>query len=51
MSSTLVFEAYTYDFLLLMESVDLLIFNLDRPGERVDLGALGATDMKYDKTH
>jgi len=51
MFSTLVFETYVYDFLLLMGSINLLMFNLTRPGEEVDLKALGATGMKYDKTH
>ena len=51
MSSVLVFEAYVYDFLLLMRLVDLLMFNLARLGEGVDLGALGATGVKYDEIY
>ena len=43
MSSILVFKAYIYDFLLLIGSVNLLIFNLAGLREEVDLGALGAT--------
>ena len=50
-SSTLVYEACVYNFLLLMGSVNLLMFNLARLGEEVDLKALGATGIKYDKTH
>jgi len=51
MSFTLVFKAYTYNFLLLMGLVNLLMFNIARPGDRVDLGALRATGMKHNETH
>jgi len=51
MSLTLVFEAYAYNFLLLMGSVNLLMFNLAGLEEGVDLGALGATGVKCDETH
>ena len=51
MSLTLVFEAYVYDFLLLIGLVNLLMFNLARLGERVDLEALEATSMKCNEMH
>lgn len=51
MFSTLVFKAYAYNFLLLMGLVNLLMFNLARLGDGVDLGALEATGVKHDKIH
>ena len=51
MSSILIFKAYIYDFLLLIETADLLLFSLAGLGEGVDLGALEATKVKYDMTY
>jgi len=51
MSSTLVFEVCTYNFLLLMRSVNLLMFNLAGLEEEVDLRAFSATGMKCNETH
>lgn len=50
-SSILVFKACVYNFLFLMGSVDLLMFNLARLGDGVDLGTLETTSVKCDKTH
>jgi len=50
-SSILVFKVCVYNFLFLMGSVDLLMFNLARLGDGVDLGTWEATSVKYDETH
>jgi len=50
MSSMLIFEAYVYDFLLLIDKVDLLLFNFARSGGGFDLESLETTGeflMKY----
>ena len=54
MSSMLIFEAYVYDFLLLIGKVDLLLFNFARSGGGFDLGSLGTTGeflIKYKDMH
>ena len=50
-SSILVFKAYVYNFLFLIGSVDLLMFNLARLGDEVDLGTLETTGVKCDETY
>ena len=50
MFSMLIFKACVYNFLL-DDIISLLLFDIARLGDKVDLGALEATGVKCDKTY